>query len=50
MDIVSFDPQTNDPVTSSVADDAQVPAWQEIEPGRFRPRRIRGSFLGRELG
>ncbi len=26
------------------------PAWEEIEKGRFRPRRIRGSFLGRELG
>ena len=27
-----------------------VPAWEEIETGRFRPRRIRGSFPGRELG
>ncbi len=26
------------------------PSWEEIEKGRFRPRRIRGSFLGRELG
>jgi hypothetical protein len=26
------------------------PAWEEIEKGRFRPRRIRGSLLGRELG
>lgn len=26
------------------------PAWEEIELGRFQPRRIRGSLLGRELG
>jgi hypothetical protein len=26
------------------------PAWEEIENGRFRPRRIRGSCPGRELG
>ena len=25
-------------------------AWEEIEPGRFQPRRIRGSFRGRALG
>jgi hypothetical protein len=27
-----------------------VSAWEEIEPGRFQPRRTRGSFPGRELG
>ena len=27
-----------------------VPAWEEIEAGRYMPRRIRGSFRGRELG
>jgi hypothetical protein len=26
------------------------PAWELIESGRYMPRRIRGSFLGRELG
>ena len=26
------------------------PAWEEIEPGRYMPRRTRGSFPGRELG
>jgi hypothetical protein len=25
-------------------------AWEEIEAGRFMPRRIRGSFRGRALG
>ena len=27
-----------------------TPAWEMIENGRYRPRRIRGSCLGRELG
>jgi hypothetical protein len=27
-----------------------LPAWEMIESGRYRPRRIRGSFHGRELG
>ena len=26
------------------------PAWEMIEAGRYRPRRIRGSYRGRELG
>jgi hypothetical protein len=29
---------------------AEVPAWTEIEAGRFMPRRVRGSFQGRALG
>jgi len=28
----------------------QVPHWTEIEPGRFQPKRTRGSNPGRELG
>ena len=31
-----------------LADDS--PAWSEIEPGRFMPRRIRGSYRGGKLG
>lgn len=27
-----------------------IPAWEQIEAGRYMPRRIRGSFPGRELG
>lgn len=28
----------------------QIPAWELIDTGRYMPRRIRGSFRGRELG
>ncbi len=27
-----------------------VAAWEEVEEGRFMPRRVRGSFQGRALG
>jgi hypothetical protein len=30
--------------------EAEVLAWEQIEAGRYMPRRIRGSFRGRELG
>ena len=30
--------------------DEQVPAWEQLDEGRYRPRRIKGSFPGRELG
>lgn len=29
---------------------AETAAWEEIEPGRFMPRRVRGSCHGRALG
>ncbi len=28
----------------------EVQAWEELEAGRYRPLRTRGSFPGRELG
>ena len=28
----------------------EVLAWEQIEAGRYMPRRIRGSYRGRELG
>jgi hypothetical protein len=31
-------------------DMANLAAWTEVEPGRFMPRRVRGSFQGRALG
>ncbi len=27
-----------------------LPPWELLETGRYMPRRIRGSFRGRELG
>ena len=32
------------------SDQQDVAAWTEVDEGRFMPRRIRGSFLGRALG
>lgn len=32
------------------ADPAEVRAWEEVAPGRFLPRRVRGSFRGGKLG
>jgi hypothetical protein len=28
----------------------EAPAWEELEAGRFMPRRIKGSCKGRALG
>jgi hypothetical protein len=30
--------------------ESEPSAWEEIEIGRFMPRRIRGSYRGRALG
>jgi hypothetical protein len=30
--------------------DPEVAAWEQVEPGRFMPRRVRGSFRGQALG
>ena len=50
MDITSFHLENNDPIDESVADVNELPAWEMVEEGRYRPRRIRGSCVGRELG
>jgi hypothetical protein len=39
-----------DPSEASLSDDVIAPAWEEVATGRYQPRRIRGSFLGRALG
>lgn len=33
-----------------VTRETEVSPWEMIEAGRYQPRRIRGSFRGRELG
>ena len=38
------------PPTGDSSDGEEVAAWEEIENGRFMPRRVRGSCHGRELG
>ena len=37
-------------VTYPSIEEESVPAWELIDTGRYMPRRIRGSFRGRELG
>jgi len=37
-------------VAASQPVEATERPWEEIEAGRFMPRRIRGSFRGRALG
>ena len=32
------------------AGQGEVQAWEEIDTGRYMPRRIRGSYKGRALG
>jgi hypothetical protein len=44
-----MDTNTEDAASVDVAS-APIPPWQEIEPGRYMPRRVRGSCHGRELG
>lgn len=29
---------------------AEVAAWEQVDPGRYMPRRIKGSYKGRALG
>ena len=38
------------PTTADSAEIETVAAWEEIEEGRYMPRRVRGSCHGRELG
>ena len=37
-------------ISFGILPEENVPAWAEIENGRFQPRRVKGSFRGRELG
>ncbi len=45
---VNADPQMDSPELDAARE--RVSAWEMIEAGRYQPRRIRGSFPGRDLG
>ncbi len=46
-----IDPGDSQEQAAAIPPDAgEVRAWEEIEAGRFMPRRIRGSFRGGKLG
>ena len=48
---VSSDMNNRDPQEQAAEENqSEVRAWEEIEPGRFMPRRVRGSDRGRALG
>jgi hypothetical protein len=32
------------------AEPAELPAWEQVDEGRYMPRRIKGSCKGRALG
>ena len=36
--------------TLDSAGDEKPPAWEEVDVGRYMPRRVRGSCQGRALG
>jgi hypothetical protein len=50
MSNFSFDLETNEPIAGSVPIADQANGWEIVENGRYRPRRTRGSCVGRELG
>jgi hypothetical protein len=44
------DQERQDAQEQAAAQADDLAPWEEIEAGRFMPRRIRGSFRGRALG
>jgi hypothetical protein len=53
MDTTKSIAELSEPEETSLrveAEAAKALAWEMIEPGRFKPRRIRGSFHGADLG
>lgn len=50
MEFDSFDLETNEPIRREAPETEHLAAWEQVGEGRFRPRRIKGSYPGRELG
>ena len=46
---MNTDDKPTDAQERAASEATELP-WEEIEPGRFMPRRVRGSFRGRALG
>ena len=44
------DPSPTEAHFSTANDSPELPAWTEVDAGRFMPRRVRGSCQGRALG
>ena len=42
-------PETSAQFSAEVPE-GEVAPWTEIDPGRYMPRRVRGSYQGRALG
>jgi hypothetical protein len=43
-------PVTNEHFHYAGADESDLKAWEQVDQGRFMPRRIKGSCKGRALG
>jgi hypothetical protein len=43
-------PDAQERAADPASPETEPTAWEQIEPGRFMPRRVRGSFRGRVLG
>jgi hypothetical protein len=46
----SFDLETNEPLEAPAISGQPLAPWELVAAGRYRPRRIKGSCRGRELG
>jgi hypothetical protein len=47
---INYDADHEQAVSFGILPEESVLAWAEIEAGRYQPRRVKGSFRGRELG
>jgi hypothetical protein len=47
---IIYDAEHERAIRFGILPEEDVLAWAEIEAGRYQPRRVKGSFRGRELG